>query len=135
MSDSVLEAEIQAESSEAEALGISIRDWLAPLADASDRFAIELLCREAIANAVRHGCRSDPSKRVRVRLERSEGFVSGMIEDEGGGFVPSIRATLFDLAHEDGGMGLALISHYADRISFDEGGRVIRFEKRVGGKI
>lgn len=135
MSDSIFEAEIRAEAAEAESVGLRLRDWLGGIAAPSDRFAIELLCREAIANAVGHGCRSDPAKRVRIRLVSSEGIVSGTIEDEGAGFTPSVLGALFDPRREEGGMGLAIISHYADRISFDAGGRVIRFEKSIRGGV
>lgn len=129
------EAEIPADSGEAERLLSRLRDWLGRLPLPQDRFAIELLCREAVENAVLHGCGSDPGKRVRVLVERGADTVSCMVEDEGEGFTPSIKSSLFDLTHEEGGMGLAIISHYADRISLEEGGRVIRFERRMTGGI
>ena len=135
MSGLEFEAEIGAGDAEAEELASRLRAWLARNLGAADRFAVELLCREAVANAVRHGCGSDSSKRVRLRLELRAGLLSGSIEDEGEGFTPSIKAALFDLKREGGGLGLAIISHYADRISLVEGGRVIRFDRRLTGGI
>jgi anti-sigma regulatory factor (Ser/Thr protein kinase) len=135
MSASVFSEEIGADEDEAEALEGRLREWLGRLAEDSDRFSIELLCREAIANAVGHGCGRDPTKRVRVRIEFRESIFRGQIEDEGAGFTPSIQSELFDFRHAERGMGIAIIAHYADHISFEDGGRIVRFEKRAIGGI
>lgn len=133
MIESAFSEEIGAEAANAESMLLRLRAWLGRVAVEEDRFAIELLCREAVANAVAHGCGSDPSKRVRIRLELREGICYGGIEDDGAGFTPSIQKELFDLCHAEGGMGIAIIAHYADRISFEDGGRIVRFEKRISG--
>jgi anti-sigma regulatory factor (Ser/Thr protein kinase) len=133
MNGSTFSEDIAACETEAESLTLRLRAWLNRVAEEPDRFAIELLCREAIANAVSHGCRSDSAKRVRVKVERRAGTFYGQIEDEGAGFTPSIQRELFDLRHAEKGMGIAIIAHYADRIAFEDGGRIVRFEKRVTG--
>jgi len=135
MSEETFEDEIPAEAGEAERLVGRLREWLKPRCGSVDRFAVELLCREAVENAVRHGCRSDPTKRVRLSVELRGEVVACAVEDEGEGYVPSIKGALFDLRHEEGGLGLAIISHYADRVSLEEGGRIIRFERRMTGGI
>lgn len=129
--------EVAADEAEAERLLSRLREWLAPRVSAQDRFAIELLCREAICNAVQHGSRSDPSKRVRLDLRLEEALVSCSVEDEGGGeglSPASILKRLYCMSKDEGGRGLAIISHYADRISIEEGGRIISFERRLTGR-
>src|SRR5215469_17502928 len=57
--------------------------------DSGSEFGIELALREALANAVMHGNREDPQKRVHVRCtcEKGKG-VSIVVRDEGPGFDP-----------------------------------------------
>ncbi len=57
---------------------------------ADHEFEIRLALSEAIANAVRHGCRNDPSKRVRICVEcQAERGILIVVEGPGEGFDPS----------------------------------------------
>lgn len=53
-----------------------------------DRYRICLAVREAAANAVLHGNRQHPGKRVRLDWEIREGRVRVTVGDEGDGFTP-----------------------------------------------
>jgi serine/threonine-protein kinase RsbW len=101
---------------------------------AGEEFSVELALREALNNAVLHGNRLDPSKRVRVhcRCELST-ELSVLIKDQGGGFDPS--ATPDPLAvenlHAEHGRGILLMRSQMDEVSFGCGGREVRMRKRV----
>src|SRR5262245_266146 len=53
-----------------------------------DRFAVRLALEEAVANAVKHGHRGDPTKRVRVCYQVRADRVLMEVEDQGAGFDP-----------------------------------------------
>src|SRR5262249_29045210 len=54
-----------------------------------DCFGMRLALEEAVANAVKHGHRGDPAKRVRVRYHVMPECVLAEVEDQGPGFDPS----------------------------------------------
>ena len=56
------------------------------LLDRVNCFAAELLVREALTNAVVHGCHSDPGKQVRCRLRLKGRRLLIAVEDDGEGF-------------------------------------------------
>src|SRR6266436_434071 len=57
---------------------------------AGKEFEIELAFREALANAILHGCKSDPAKKVECSVsgDRSQGIMI-VVRDPGNGFDPS----------------------------------------------
>jgi len=95
---------------------------------------IELAVQEAMANAVRHGCRGDPGKSVRcvVACDQQRGMLI-IVRDEGAGFdpqrVPSplVGENLF--AHH--GRGIYLISQLMDEVRFARNGTEIHMVKRA----
>ncbi|HUW42298.1 MAG TPA: ATP-binding protein [Rectinemataceae bacterium] len=124
-------ADIAAAVAEAEALCARVRSALAALPDSSDRFALELLCREALANAVEHGSGLDGSKRVHFELRIRGGLAAGRVSDEGRGFrrVPeSGRRAEALLEH---GNGIVIMKRYSDRLRFEDEGRTVVFERRI----
>lgn len=54
-----------------------------------DEYWLVTALREAIANAIRHGNRQDPTRRVLVDLAIRNGTVTMRVEDEGNGFDPT----------------------------------------------
>jgi serine/threonine-protein kinase RsbW len=99
--------------------------------DGSD-VEIEIAVREAIANAVIHGNRENPRKRVYVTCRCStEGEVLITVRDEGHGFdrraVPDpTDGTNLLLTH---GRGLLLMQTLMDEVGFQENGTVVRMRK------
>ncbi len=89
---------------------------------------IQLAVNEAVTNAIIHGNDEDASKNVTVNGQISADKIEIMVEDEGSGFDPS---ALPDPRSEEqllkqGGRGVFLIKQYADEISFEKNGRLVR---------
>ena len=128
-------SEIRADPIEAERSMRGLRDWIAQRIHPDERFAVELLCREAVANAIEHGSRNDSSKRVRIDVALVGNEVSCLIEDEGSGFTCSPAEWFVQKWPGEQGRGITILGHYADRVLFEKGGRIVRFSKRVRGGI
>jgi serine/threonine-protein kinase RsbW len=116
-----------------------VEDVLARLQAAGcriDPFFDQLVLDEAIANAILHGNREDPRKRVSVRAFRKADRWGVEVRDEGEGF--PWRARL-DAAADPGsiigptGRGLALIQASGAELYFLEGGRCVVIVRGGGG--
>ena len=97
-----------------------------------NEFQIELALREALANAIVHGCNNDPTKKVEccvVCNESSEVMI--VVRDPGEGFSPSaVRDPLAtENLNSDHGRGIYLINQLMDEVSFDRNGAEIRMRK------
>ncbi len=96
---------------------------------------LEIALREALANAVFHGNRSDAEKRVLVRAycDPRRGFVIA-VRDEGRGFdpskVPDPRGE--DRIHLTHGRGIFLMRELMDHIEHRKGGREVVLYKKFG---
>jgi serine/threonine-protein kinase RsbW len=93
---------------------------------------IEVALREALLNAVIHGSREDPSKRVYLRVRcRADGEVSMVIRDEGAGFeISSVPdPTIPEHRMSTHGRGIYLMRALMDEVSFEEGGTVVHMCK------
>jgi len=96
-------------------------------------FEIETALREALANAIRHGCRNDPEKQVEVCVacDPARGMLI-VVRDPGTGFDPAevpspVRGRNVFRHH---GRGIYLINQLMDEVSFDKNGTEIRMLKR-----
>jgi GAF domain-containing protein len=94
---------------------------------------VELALREALANAIRHGCGNDPSKQVECCLAYQEpGEIVAVIRDPGPGFdassVPDPMAA--ENIFKTSGRGVYLINQVMDAVQYREGGREIAMRKR-----
>jgi anti-sigma regulatory factor (Ser/Thr protein kinase) len=104
------------------------RQW-----SAAEIMGVELAVQEAVANALRHGCGSDPSKQIQCILTCSEtGDVTVVVRDPGAGFD---TGRLADPLHPDnvlktGGRGIFLINQLMDEVGFSDGGRELQMRKR-----
>lgn len=96
-------------------------------------FEIETSLREALSNAVRHGCRNDETKAVEVVVDchRAGGIVM-VVRDPGPGFDPrSVPSpTLGANVYRHHGRGIYLIRTLMDEVSFGRNGSEIRMRKR-----
>lgn len=100
---------------------------------AGKEFELEIALREALANAIEHGCLGDRSKRIQCCVACDEsGDVVIDVRDPGPGFdvssVPDPRQAGFQL--RDGGRGIHLINEFMDEVRFASEGREIRMRKR-----
>jgi serine/threonine-protein kinase RsbW len=90
-----------------------------------DCFAVELLLREALTNAVVHAPQSSPSGRVHCRLRRKGRRLIIAVRDEGHGF--DWRAARSHVAgvYDCSGRGLDIFRSYATRVRFNNRGNAI----------
>jgi anti-sigma regulatory factor (Ser/Thr protein kinase) len=96
-------------------------------------FEVEIALREALANAIEHGCKGDRSKTIQCCVAADEsGEVMIVVRDPGPGFdaatVPDPRQE--SLLLRDGGRGIHLINEFMDEVRFADDGREIQMRKR-----
>jgi serine/threonine-protein kinase RsbW len=87
--------------------------------------------QEALANAVVHGCRNDPTQIVRCRVACSDSNIEITVRDPGPGFdVDSLPdPTSGDNVAADHGRGIFLLRSMMDEVRFEEGGRLLQMKK------
>jgi serine/threonine-protein kinase RsbW len=96
-----------------------------------DLFGIRLALEEAIVNAIKHGNRLDPTKRVHVICKSSASKIWIKISDEGPGFNPANVPDCTDperLAVPTG-RGIMLMRNYMTRVEYNVTGNVVVMEK------
>jgi serine/threonine-protein kinase RsbW len=95
--------------------------------------AIELALQEALANAVVHGAKEDPSKVVEclVACDEERGILI-IVRDPGEGFDPSAipACTLGENLYSIHGRGIFLINQLMDEVRFHKNGTEIHMMKR-----
>jgi serine/threonine-protein kinase RsbW len=100
--------------------------------DGQNFFAINLALEEALTNAIKHGNRHHPGKKVIVEAKVTPKKFEITIEDEGEGFnrksVPD--PTIIENIEKCSGRGILLIEAYMTRVSWDRGGRRLKMVKR-----
>lgn len=93
-------------------------------------FAINLVLREGLTNAVRHGNENNPDKNVKLSLDVSEPTVLRFaIEDEGRGFDWKQHLDAELPEDEDHGRGIIIIDSYFTRHRYNEQGNILFLEK------
>ncbi len=129
--DTSLVITMAAELSRIDAVCEDVDSFLEAQRLATCRFGVLLGLREALGNAVLHGCGQDPAKRVRIRLVLENANLACEVEDDGEGFpwkeivtrgLPTPEAT--------GGRGLQILQRYFDKVTFNAAGNSVRFVKR-----
>jgi serine/threonine-protein kinase RsbW len=98
----------------------------------ADVFAVHLAVEEAIVNAIVHGNKLDPAKKVHVTCEVSADRVLVSIADEGPGFDPAgiPDCTADDRLEAPGGRGVMLMRSFMTRIEYNPAGNAVVLEKR-----
>jgi serine/threonine-protein kinase RsbW len=95
-------------------------------------FEIETSLREALANAIRHGCGNDPSRKVEcsVLCDESRGMLI-VVRDPGPGFDPQSLPSpvVGQNIHASHGRGIYLINQLMDEVRFERGGTEIHMRK------
>jgi serine/threonine-protein kinase RsbW len=108
-----------------------VRNRLKESVTDADSFAVELLVREALVNAVTHGCRERPGGQISCQVRRQGRDVWVSVSDDGSGFDwrAQRQTTVADLATS--GRGVALYALYANRVSFNEAGNEVVLYRRL----
>jgi len=91
----------------------------------------ELCMDEAVTNAMIHGNKLDPSKKVRVVIFADSERWAAVVEDEGDGFSPDKIAKPKgpESFFEETGFGIILMKGYADEIVYNQKGNKVRIMK------
>jgi len=99
---------------------------------AGKEFEIEMALREALANAVLHGCKGDSSKKIECSVsgDRKDGILI-VVRDPGVGFDPASIPSPTDDSnlHAEHGRGILLINKLMDEVHHESNGTVIRMRK------
>jgi anti-sigma regulatory factor (Ser/Thr protein kinase) len=95
------------------------------------RFEIELAVREALANAVMHGCDNDPSKEVHCQCScDTNGRILIVVTDPGPGFKTEASAVqLYPNLYAEHGRGVYLMRQLMDDVRFEGRGNEVRMWK------
>ncbi len=95
-------------------------------------FDVEMALREALANAVMHGCQADPGKQVEclVACDENRGMLV-VVRDPGTGFDPAALPSCLNgqNVYSTHGRGVFLINQLMDEVQFENGGAEIRMRK------
>lgn len=99
--------------------------WSQPL------FAVELLVREMLNNAVLHGSHANPAMKVRCHIHVKNHSLTITVQDEGPGF-----NWRHEMVHDWGdqeihGRGLAILRHYGGNVRYNESGNRIQVTKNL----
>ncbi len=96
-------------------------------------FSVNLVIREGLTNAVRHGNKNDPEKVVCLRLE-TDTSIRVRIEDQGDGFNWQ-QAELSPMAEtEDHGRGMTIMQTYFSQCRYNQKGNVLYLEKQLSSQ-
>jgi serine/threonine-protein kinase RsbW len=96
-------------------------------------YEIEIALREALANAILHGCKADASKQIQciVSGDKERGVLI-IVRDPGPGFDPNAveSPTEEQNLYADHGRGIYLINKLMDEVKYENGGKEIHMRKR-----
>jgi serine/threonine-protein kinase RsbW len=125
--DFTIPAQIAAISPLVETVMIAVRHHAKP-----KELEIETALREALTNAVRHGCSCDPSKSVLCSILFENNNVLIVVSDPGRGFNPEHipDPTEGENLYENHGRGIYLIHQLMDEVSFKRSGAEIHMRSR-----
>lgn len=115
----------------------ALQDVMRALGDSrcrcGDLDEVRMALREALNNAVRHGSRLNPRKRIRLlcRCDPRRGLQL-VVGDEGAGFDPDIvpDPTATENLERFSGRGLYMIKQLMDEVVFRNAGREIHMRRR-----
>ncbi|NUM55127.1 MAG: ATP-binding protein [Candidatus Hydrogenedentes bacterium] len=87
--------------------------WVEP----DQKFYAQLCLEEALVNAVDHGNKCDPAKKVRIEMVEENDLCTIRVYDEGGGFAPEdIHLPQLEQAN---GRGICLIRYCMERVTYN----------------
>ena len=99
-----------------------------------EEFGVELAVREALENAVVHGNRENPERKVRIRCRCQRGNeISIVVTDQGKGFdfEKAVGNGLTPDPAAERGRGISLMKAYMDDVHFERDGSEVHMRKRA----
>jgi serine/threonine-protein kinase RsbW len=94
---------------------------------------IETALREALANAIVHGCENDGRQTIQLAVSCDEDLeIEMVVRNPGSGFDPKSvpNPTLSNNIYNSHGRGVYLISRLMDEVRYERGGSEIHMRKR-----
>jgi len=129
----LLDVEMPGEAAAVSSVADTVADALMRLdCPEEKRFEIVLAVQEALANAAVHGCKNDPSKLVRCRVEHyPSGRIVITVKDPGEGFLPEnvLDPKASENLERSHGRGVFLICQLMDEVHFGSNGSEVRMWK------
>jgi anti-sigma regulatory factor (Ser/Thr protein kinase) len=99
----------------------------------TDIMKVELALDEALANAIRHGCKGDATKQVQcvVTFDGADGLTI-VVRDPGPGFDPTAVPNPLEGENvlKGSGRGVFLINQLMDEVEYADSGRQVQMRKR-----
>lgn len=97
----------------------------------NDIFGIHLAIEEAMMNAVKHGNKQDPLKKIQVEYSVTPEIFDISIIDEGGGFTPAQvpDPRCGENLYKATGRGLLLMKAYMDCVEYNKAGNSVHMIK------
>ena len=96
-----------------------------------DIFSVRLALEEAVVNAIRHGNKADPNRKIYANYSLEQARLVVNVEDEGAGFdldsVPDPTAE--ENLEADHGRGILLMRVYMDEVIYNEKGNRVTLVK------
>lgn len=89
--------------------------------DPDDRDNVVIAATEAITNAIIHGNKNDPNKKVQITVEGQNDRIVIHVKDEGKGFKPNKLQNPLSPENlmRENGRGILILKALMDRVSFD----------------
>ena len=98
----------------------------------SQLFSINLVIREGLTNAVRHGNAGDSKKHVKlVLMLEDQQTIKLTIEDQGNGFDWKKQKVMSCCDTDDHGRGFLIMDTYFNGYSYNEKGNILYLEKDI----
>lgn len=96
-------------------------------------FAMRLALEEALSNAVKHGNRFDPDKKITVSACLGADRADITVADEGEGFDPGgvPDPTVDENLEKPSGRGIMLMRAYMDEVEYNDRGTEVHMVKRI----
>lgn len=96
-------------------------------------FFFELMLREALDNAIIHGCNSDPTRRVNIAARITDNRVKICISDHGEGFDWQSKMAEIHNPLSTSGLGIPIMLKYSSRLSYNRRGNRLILEQQLAG--
>jgi anti-sigma regulatory factor (Ser/Thr protein kinase) len=93
-------------------------------------FTAELMAREALSNAVQHGCHADPEKSIRCVLRLKGRCLTIVVDDWGEGFDWHSRWDRHADLSATSGRGIEVLRTLATRVRFNDKGNSVTIVKQ-----
>jgi len=128
-----MEFEIAATAEAVDSLCARIDEWLARSGMGENNFAVAMLLRESLNNALLHGCGGTPKRFIRCGMMRGRKWLEIMVEDNGPGFRRKRFQECAPSVDDCHGRGLQIYRLYADQVRFNRRGNRVTLRRRISG--